>query len=157
MINASFDHGLFVPLKIMYPDADIPCLQLSLVQNLDPETHIRLGKALSGLRGQNILVLGSGFSFHNVHAFFSPGGRGVDSRNEGFQQWLIDTCTKENISQEEREQRLIEWDKFSSARYCHPREEHLLPLHVCCGLAGSTGQLVFEEEVLGKKAIALLW
>lgn len=152
-----FDHGLFVPLKLMYPDAHIPCVQLSLVQKLDPKTHLQLGRALSGLKEENILVLGSGFSFHNMQAFFSPSNRGSDSRNEAFQQWLIDTCTKEDISQEERERRLVGWEKVPNARYCHPREEHLLPLHVCCGLAGSPAKLVFDGEVLGKQAIALLW
>jgi aromatic ring-opening dioxygenase catalytic subunit (LigB family) len=64
-----FDHGLFIPLKLMYPQADIPCLQLSLVRGLDPAAHIALGKALRGLMKENVLVIGSGFSFHNMRAF----------------------------------------------------------------------------------------
>lgn len=152
-----FDHGLFVPLKIMYPQAHIPCVQLSLLRNLDPGSHIQLGKALSGLRKQNVLIVGSGFSFHNLRAFFSSDNQRPDSRNEAFQQWLVETCTKESISQEERERRLVKWERAPSARYCHPREEHLLPLHVCCGLAGEPAKLVFDGEVLGKRSIALLW
>ena len=70
-----FDHGLFVPLKIMYPEADIPCIQLSLVKGLDPAEHIRIGKALAGLRQEGLLVIGSGFSFHNMKAFFTPDTR----------------------------------------------------------------------------------
>jgi 4,5-DOPA dioxygenase extradiol len=152
-----FDHGLFVPLKIMYPDAHIPCVQLSLIAQLDPDTHIKLGGALSELRKQNVLVLGSGFSFHNMGAFFSSSRHMSDSRNEAFQQWLIDICTKQKVSRGEREKSLIEWESAPFARYCHPREEHLMPLHVCCGLAGTSAKLVFDGEVLGKRSIALLW
>ena len=92
-----FDHGLFVPLKIMYPDANIPCVQLSLVKSLQPEEHIRMGKALAGLREDNVLVIGSGFSFHNLKAFFAPSTKETQSMNESFEQWLIDTCSKHSV------------------------------------------------------------
>lgn len=155
-----FDHGVFVPLKIMYPDAGIPCVQLSLVNSLDPATHINLGKALAGLRWENILVIGSGFSFHNLPAFFARSETSPDAGNDAFQQWLIDTCTRADFSSKEREKRLIEWEKAPSARYCHPREEHLLPLQVCFGIAAGqtpTARVVFFEDVLGKRVIALQW
>jgi aromatic ring-opening dioxygenase catalytic subunit (LigB family) len=108
-----FDHGLFVPLKLMYPHADIPSLQLSLLRGLDPA-------------------------------------------NDDFQNWLIEVCTGA-MSRGEREQRLIEWEKAPSARYCHPREEHLLPLHVCVGMSDKPAKLVFDDYILGKRGIALLW
>jgi 4,5-DOPA dioxygenase extradiol len=152
-----FDHGLFVPLKIMYPDARIPCIQVSLAHSLDPESHIQLGRALSSLREENVLIAGSGFSFHNMSAFFAQGRHGRDAKNEAFQNWLIDTCTNAGLTREERERHLVDWESAPYARYCHPREEHLLPLHVCCGLAGTAGQLVFDGEVLGKRATGLLW
>lgn len=152
-----FDHGMYVPLKIIYPDAMIPTVQLSLVRGLDPATHLRLGEALRGLSQEKLLILGSGFSFHNLSAFFSPGQSALDARNASFQDWLVETCTSQGIAQSDRERRLVEWEQAPSARYCHPREEHLLPLHVCCGLAGSPAQLVFDGEVLGKRAIGLLW
>ena len=129
-----FDHGLFIPLKLMYPEADIPSLQLSLLRGLNPAAHITLGKALRELMNENILVIGSGFSFHNQNAFFGQTLGAPDPANEDFQDWLIETCAGP-ISQAEREQRLMEWEKAPSARYCHPREEHLLPLHVCLGMA----------------------
>ena len=125
-----FDHGLFVPLKLMYPDASIPCVQLSLVNNLDPETHINIGKALSELRKENVLIVGSGLSFHNMSAFMSQNEGATDVKNEAFEDWLADTCSNNNVSPEDRERRLIEWADAPGARYCHPREEHLLPLHV---------------------------
>jgi len=152
-----FDHGLFVPLKIIYPDARIPCVQLSLVEGLDPATHIAVGKALASLRSQDVLVLGSGFSFHNLRAFFSSHPGQHDPGNVAFQQWLIDACTAEGLSSTGREQKLIAWENAPSARYCHPREEHLLPLHVCYGIAGSPAKVVFDGEVLGKRSVALAW
>ena len=151
-----FDHGLFIPLKMMYPNADIPCLQLSLLRGLDPSSHINLGKALHGLVDENILVIGSGFSFHNMHAFSWGGDEREDLANDAFQDWLIDTCTGD-YTQEQREQKIIEWEKAPSARYCHPREEHLLPFHICQGMAGNKGRLTFDDRILGKRAVAFLW
>lgn len=151
-----FDHGLFIPLKLMYPQADIPALQLSLLGSLDAAAHIALGKGLRRLMAENILVVGSGFSFHNLRAF-SWGGRGAsDPANEVFQNWLIETCSGP-LTQPEREKRLVEWEKAPSARYCHPREEHLLPLHVCLGMAGTRAEVVFDDQILGKRGVAFLW
>ena len=151
-----FDHGLFIPLKMMYPQADIPSLQLSLIRGLDPVAHIALGKALRELMKENILVIGSGFSFHNLNAFAWEGSGGSDPANERFQNWLIETCTAP-MDQAGREQRLIEWERAPSARYCHPREEHLLPLHVCLGLARKPASLIFDDQIMGKRSVAFLW
>ena len=152
-----FDHGLFIPLKLMYPEADIPCLQLSLVRGLDPAAHIALGKSLRGLMSENILVIGSGFSFHNIGAFFGQDSGAPDPANEAFQDWLIETCTSPSLDQSEREQRLIKWEKAPFARYCHPREEHLLPLHVCLGMAGEPAKVVFNDRIMSKRGVAFLW
>jgi len=151
-----FDHGLFIPLKLMYPQADIPSLQLSLLRGLDPAAHIALGNALRELMLQNILVVGSGFSFHNMRAFSWQGVETPDPANDDFQDWLIETCTSP-MPHSERERRLTEWEKAPSARYCHPREEHLLPLHVCLGLAGKPAEVIFDDRILGKRAVAFLW
>jgi len=151
-----FDHGLFIPLKLMYPQADIPSLQLSLLRGLDPTAHIALGKAMRELMYENILVIGSGFSFHNMRAFSWQGMNTPDPANRAFQNWLIEVCAGP-ISQSEREQLLIEWQKAPSARYCHPREEHLLPLHVCLGMADKPALTIFDDYILGKRGIAFLW
>jgi aromatic ring-opening dioxygenase catalytic subunit (LigB family) len=151
-----FDHGLFIPLKLMYPQAEIPSLQLSLLRGLDPAVHVALGKALRELRNENILVIGSGFSFHNMGAFSWEGPETPDPANDAFQVWLIETCAGP-LPQPEREQRLIEWEKAPSARYCHPREEHLLPLHVCLGMADKPAELIFDDRILGKRSLAFLW
>ncbi|MEJ2638054.1 MAG: class III extradiol ring-cleavage dioxygenase [Desulfosarcinaceae bacterium] len=154
--HRGFDHGLFIPLKLMYPAADIPALQLSLLRGLDPSAHLALGKALRELLTENILVVGSGFSFHNMAAFAWDGNRVPDSANDDFQNWLIEVCTG-TLSRAEREQRLREWEKAPSARYCHPREEHLLPLHVCVGMADNPGSTIFDDDIFGKRAVAFLW
>ncbi|MGE5374567.1 MAG: DODA-type extradiol aromatic ring-opening family dioxygenase [Bacteroidota bacterium] len=151
-----YDHGLFIPLKMMYPTADIPAMQLSLLRGLDPSAHIALGKALRALAGENILVVGSGFSFHNMRAFSWQGMAAPDPANDAFQDWLIQVCTSP-LSEAERERYLIEWEKAPFARYCHPREEHLLPLHVCLGMSDRPAHLVFDDAILGKRAVAFLW
>lgn len=152
-----FDHGVFVPLKIMFPDADIPCVQLSLVKSLNPLEHIRIGKALAGLKDDNVLIIGSGSSFHNIKAFLAPPIDEVQSRNTSFEKWLIHTCSDRQMSENEREIRLLNWEIAPAARYCHPREEHLLPLHVCYGIAGSAAKKVIPFDIMGKKTSAYLW
>ena len=151
-----FDHGLFIPLKLMYPEADIPCLQLSLVSGLNPAVHLALGRALQELMNENILIIGSGFSFHNMNAFSWESKAALDPGNDAFQNWLIETCTS-NLAEDEREKRLLNWAKAPAARYCHPREEHLLPLHVCQGMAGRPAKLIFDDLILGKRGVAFQW
>jgi aromatic ring-opening dioxygenase catalytic subunit (LigB family) len=127
-----------------------------LRQITNPAEHIALGKALQELKHENILVIGSGFSFHNMKAFSWQGVKTTDPANDGFQNWLIEACTSP-IHQSKREHHLIEWEKAPSARYCHPREEHLLPLHVYLGLAGKPAKVIFDDYILGKRAVAFLW
>lgn len=130
---------------------------MKLINNLDPKTHLQIGKALSELRKENVLIIGSGFSFHNLKAFMSQNTIVPDSKNEAFEHWLIDTCTNPSFSPNERNKRLIEWEGAPFARYCYPRNEHLLPLHVCCGIFDSVAKLVFNGDILGKKTSAFLW
>jgi aromatic ring-opening dioxygenase catalytic subunit (LigB family) len=151
------DHGVFVPLKIMYPEADVPCIQLSLLHSLDPAEHIKLGKALAGIKYDDLLVIGSGFSFHNMRAFFTADTSDTKAKNNAFEQWLIDTCSNTGIDEEERTQRLENWEQAPFARYCHPREEHLLPLHVCYGIAQSACSEYFALRIIDKKSSVYLW
>jgi 4,5-DOPA dioxygenase extradiol len=151
-----FDHGLFIPLKLMYPQADIPSIQLSLIRGLNPGMHIDLGKGLRELMHENILIIGSGFSFHNLDAFSWEGINTPDPANDEFQSWLIELCTG-SISQLDREKQLIEWQEAPFARYCHPREEHLMPLHICQSIANKQATVIFNDYIMGKKAVAFLW
>ena len=154
--NRGFDHGMFIPLKLMYPEADIPTVQMSLLHSLDPEAHLTLGRALRPLLEKDMLIIGSGFSFHNLRAFSWGGDEAADPRNDAFQDWLIDCCAG-NHSEAEREKLLSAWEAAPNARYCHPREEHLLPLHVCAAIAGTPGRLIFDDTILGKRAVAFQW
>lgn len=151
-----FDHGLFVPLSLMYPQADIPCLQLSLLTAMDPVEHIELGRALADLRKREVMILGSGSSFHNMNAF-RDGESGKSTCRE-FDDWLGDTCCRSDPG--ETAARLRNWISAPGARYAHPREEHLLPLHVCCGAAlvnGAPARRMFNGDVMGYRMSAFLW
>ncbi len=154
--DRGIDHGVYIPMKMMYPDADIPTIQLSLVKGLDPEIHLTIGEALLGLTEQNILLIGSGFSFHNMQAFDWSGSNRQDDINDAFQDWLIDTCTGD-MPAEARKKLLMDWKTAPGARYCHPREEHLLPLHVCSSCAAAPAEKIFDDYILGKRAVAFLW
>ncbi len=151
------DHGVFVPMKIMYPEADIPCVQLSLIKTLDASAHIKLGEALAGIDWTNLLILGSGFSFHNLRAFFRPPTTDHCRQNEAFEDWLEGVCTSTILSEADRREKLINWSLAPGARYCHPREEHLLPLHVCYGMVQSAAVERYEVRVMNSKCSMYLW
>ncbi len=123
-----FDHGTFVPLKLTYPDADIPTMQLSLKRGLDPAEHLAMGRALAPLRDEGVFIIGSGMTFHNMRGF-GPQGRAT---SEAFDAWLQATGTLDPAA---RAQRLAQWASAPSARQAHPREEHLLPMMVIAGAA----------------------
>jgi 4,5-DOPA dioxygenase extradiol len=152
-----FDHGVFVPLLLMYPAADIPCIQISLSSSLAPALHVRIGKALRALKKENLLVLGSGFSFHNMQAFMSKVDSVIESRNQAFEDWLEQTCCDKNLPEAERERRLVDWQEAPHARYCHPREEHLLPLQVCYGMGQAAARQVYQQPVVGFLTSAYQW
>ena len=146
-----FDHGMFVPLKLMFENADIPCVQLSLLASLDPESHILLGEAIREVRKRGVLVLGSGMSYHNLKAFFKRDEK-TQEQSEVFDRWLTAVCTDQSTDYQEKKRQLIRWTDAPAARECHPREEHLLPLHVCFGAAGqdNPAETVFNEDLMGE-------
>ncbi len=140
-----FDHGTFIPLKVAYPDAKIPTLQISLNANLDPSTHLALGRALAPLRNEGVLIVGSGMSFHNMGAMMRP-GTALDA-SQRFDAWLEETC---KTTSSERDSRLAQWSKAPDGRFCHPREEHLLPLLVVAGAASDEpGKMIFRDQLMG--------
>jgi aromatic ring-opening dioxygenase catalytic subunit (LigB family) len=156
--NRGFDHGLFIPLSLLRPHADLPCIQISLTADLDPQAHLKMGEALAPLANRNLWILGSGFSFHNMAFFRTPLPKQGDEENQAFQDWLLETCTDSVLLPEERRERLLRWEFAPHARFCHPREEHLLPLMVCAGMAGYTrAQSIFDSPVMGKRALAFSW
>jgi aromatic ring-opening dioxygenase catalytic subunit (LigB family) len=149
--NASrgFDHGTFVPLKLAFPAADVPTVQLSLVSGLDPERHLAIGRALVPLRDEGVVIVGSGMSYHNMRGFGSGSARPA---SEAFDAWL---CNAATVEPEARAQALTRWASAPSARACHPREEHLLPLMVIAGAAGSDrGRTTYSGSITGLKLSA---
>ena len=136
-----FDHGAFSIMKPLYPDARMPLVQLSLDASLDPELHIRVGRALAPLRDEGILIIGSGLSYHNLRAMNTPAGFAVARE---FDAWLRQTLLER--TPEHRTRALVEWEKAPAARAAHPREDHLLPLMVAVGAAESeTAALVYHQ------------
>jgi aromatic ring-opening dioxygenase catalytic subunit (LigB family) len=137
-----FDHGAFTPLHVIYPDADIPVVQLSLKQGLDAEIHLALGRAIAPLRDEGVLVVGSGLSYHNLRQFFSPRGWGPSRE---FDAWLNGVLL--GGSPQDRDKLLAAWEAAPAARAAHPREEHLLPLHVAAGAAGDDmAELSYHQQ-----------
>jgi aromatic ring-opening dioxygenase catalytic subunit (LigB family) len=140
-----WDHGVFVPLKVMFPAADIPTVQLSLKHGLDPEAHLAIGHALAPLREEGVLIIGSGQSYHNMRGFM--GRRHTDLEAEAFDAWLRQAMADGNT----RDSSLIAWEQAPGARQAQPREDHLLPLMVAAGAAsGEPGRTAFHGHALGK-------
>jgi aromatic ring-opening dioxygenase catalytic subunit (LigB family) len=141
-----FDHGTFVPLVVMYPEAQVPVVSLSLRNTLDAQEHLRMGAALAPLRDEGVLIVGSGLSYHNLRALRTdPTAGGVSDR---FEAWLTEAVSNTDVAT--RTQRLAQWQAAPVARLAHPREEHLIPLMVAAGAAGqSVGRLDFRERVWG--------
>ena len=136
-----FDHGMFSPMKAMYPDASVPVVQLSLRRGLDPAEHLALGRALAPLRDENVLIVGSGLSYHNLRNF-GPQAHGV---SKAFDDWL-DAAVVQGAPGE-RAAHLRNWEAAPAARMAHPREEHLIPLMVAVGAAESqAGERVYHED-----------
>ncbi|MEZ5546086.1 MAG: class III extradiol ring-cleavage dioxygenase [Lysobacteraceae bacterium] len=134
-----YDHGMYAPMVVAYPNADVPTIQLSLLRGLDPLTHIALGKALAPLRDEGVLIVGSGLSYHNLRAF----GPAAAQVSETFDCWLQEALA---LPPEERSQALLDWEQAPNARQAHPREEHLLPLMVAVGAAELEDMSVVYHE-----------
>ena len=139
-----FDHGTFIPLKLAWPDAQVPTIQLSLQAGLDPAKHLAIGRALAPLRDQGVFIVGSGMSYHNMRGFGQPQARAA---SEAFDGWLQRSMA---LAPAERDQQLQRWLSAPAAREVHPRAEHLLPLMVVAGAAQSDlGRTTFASTLMG--------
>src|SRR4051812_24490166 len=138
-----FDHGTSTPMVVMYPEADVPLVQVSLKSGYDPAEHLKLGRALAPLRDEGVLIVGSGLSYHNLRAF-GPGARHPSST---FDKWLQETLVGSDPQQ--RVNRLLHWDQAPAARQAHPQEDHLVPLMVAVGAAeNEKADVVYHEDNL---------
>jgi len=142
--DRGFDHGVFVPMKVVFPEAQIPVATLSLAASLDPALHLAAGRALAPLRDEGVLIVASGMSFHNLRAYLRPE---TVERARAFDAWLTQAVESPAA---ERTALLTRWREAPFAAYCHPREEHLIPLMVAAG-AGSDapGRRIFGDEPMG--------
>lgn len=137
-----FDHGTFVPLSLMYPNADVPIVLLSLKSDYDPAEHIRVGQAIAPLRDEGVLILGSGLTYHNMSGFGRTSSTPVA---EAFEAYLENAVSQDDAVS--RNGMLVNWESAPAARLAHPREDHLLPL--MAGAAGDDrGQRVFVDHVM---------
>ena len=147
--DRGFDHGNFVPMLVAWPDAEIPVIQLSLRADMDPAAHIGIGQALEPLRDEGVLIIGSGYSYHNMQSMGAYMRSGGDVHfGDEFNDWLVEAATSADA--EVRNEALTRWASAPMARDAHPREEHLLPLHVVAGAAGEDlGKHAWEGRILG--------
>jgi aromatic ring-opening dioxygenase catalytic subunit (LigB family) len=136
------DHGVFVPMKVTFPDADIPVVEMSVDRDLDPALHAAAGRALAPLRDEGVLIVGSGMSFHNMRGYGDPR---FTAPSEAFDQWLTAAVEFEPTA---RTAALADWAEAPAGRLSHPREEHLLPLMVAAGASDQPGTQVYSERVL---------
>ncbi|WP_425230806.1 DODA-type extradiol aromatic ring-opening family dioxygenase [Sphingomonas sp.] len=136
------DHGVFVPLKVAFPDADIPVVEMSVDRTLDPALHIAAGRALAALRDEGVLILASGMSFHNMRGYGDPR---FTKPSEAFDAWLTLTAEQPGAA---RAEALARWEAAPAARLSHPQAEHLLPLMVAAGAAEGRGERVYAEKVM---------
>jgi aromatic ring-opening dioxygenase catalytic subunit (LigB family) len=141
------DHGVFIPLKVAFPAAHIPVIEMSLDQGRDPSLHLEAGRALAPLRAQGVVIIGSGMSFHNMQGY---GDSRFTAPSEMFDQWLTEA---NSLQCQLRADRLTQWASAPGARLSHPEEEHLLPLMVAAGAAEGPGKRIYSEQVL-KAAIS---
>jgi aromatic ring-opening dioxygenase catalytic subunit (LigB family) len=136
------DHGVFVPLKVAFPEATIPVVQMSLRLGLDPEVHLAAGRALAPLRNEGVLIIGSGMSFHNMRGYGDP--RFGDPSTQ-FDTWLTASLGSDQTT---RDRKLADWENAPAARLSHPRAEHLLPLMVAAGADSNPGRKIYSESVM---------
>jgi aromatic ring-opening dioxygenase catalytic subunit (LigB family) len=140
--DRGYDHGVFIPLKVAFPEADVPVVEMSLHHSLDPKLHLAAGEALKPLRDENVLIVGSGMSFHNLRAYRHPAAL---EPSQQFDAWLNDAVKQDKT---DRAASLERWSETPGGRFAHPREEHLLPLMVAAGASDEPGRRVFNGEVL---------
>jgi aromatic ring-opening dioxygenase catalytic subunit (LigB family) len=141
------DHGVFVPLKVAFPDADIPIVEMSVDTGLDPALHLAAGRALASLRDEGVLIVATGMSFHNMRGYNDPR---FTIPSEQFDGWLSDSLA---LNVEARDERLKSWEQAPAARLAHPDAEHLLPVMIAAGAASGATEKIYSEHVL-KTAIS---
>lgn len=144
-----WDHGVFIPLKVMYPDANIPIVAVSVRADLDALAHLELGRALAALRDEGVFIVGSGSSFHHFGNF------GREDLAVPFDHWLNEAVS---LPADARWDALVHWERAPFARQAHAREEHLVPLMVAAGAADDVpARSVFHGQIMNTTASCWLF
>lgn len=151
-----YDHGVFIPLKLMIPEANIPIIQLSLISSLNSKAHINMGKALAPLREEGIMIIASGQVTHNLGSLRRASPQTpVQQYVKNFVGWTTDAVTNPKYSPKERLDLLENFQKAPSVKEAHPRAEHYVPILVAAGAAeGQVGKLVYDKVILGHMSLA---
>ncbi|MFE0103292.1 dioxygenase [Streptomyces sp. NPDC059009] len=137
--DRGLDHGAYVPLVEMYPEADIPVLQISL-PTLEPERLMEIGRRLAPLRDEGVLIVGSGFFTHNLAALRQSG---TPAWSAEFDAWGREALAAGDVDA------LLDFETTSPAgRLAHPRTEHFAPLFVTLGAADAVGELGAQRSVI---------
>ncbi len=133
--NRGLDHGAWSPLLHMYPDADVPVLQLSIQSDRGARHHLAMGRALQALRDEGVLIIGSGHMTHNLRDAFSRSPNVDGAYAHEFRDWIDARIKADRIDE------LLDWDSQAPfATRAHPSPEHFLPLFVALGAAGEHWQ-----------------
>jgi 4,5-DOPA dioxygenase extradiol len=125
------DHGAWVPLMLMFPNADVPVVQLSIQHHLDPAKHLELGRAISALRREGLLILGSGGAVHPLGYADFWDGKPPDEWAIAFDDWLTDAVTHGDTDALARYRELAPYPERA-----HPRPDHYMPIMTTIGAAG---------------------
>ena len=142
------DHGAWVPLRYLYPEADVPVVQLSLDMGRDAAGQLELGRALARLRDEDILVIGSGSLTHNLRHVRMPQDAPALPYVPAFQQWYADKLGGHDLPA------LLDWQaQAPGASQAHPHDDHLMPLYVALGAGGTGFQRLTDEISYGALAM----
>ncbi|KAJ4362685.1 hypothetical protein N0V95_001393 [Ascochyta clinopodiicola] len=155
-----WDHGVFIPMKLIDPKARIPIVQLSVLASESPTRSFAIGRALSALRAQNIAIVGSGFAtFHNLRLMFSAVSSTPDfkQKNTEWSDAVSDAATTADVKS--REAKFEGWREWPNSYSMHPRggAEHFLPLIVCAGAGGETVGRKYADGFRGLDMWSYYW
>ncbi|GAB3583324.1 class III extradiol ring-cleavage dioxygenase [Calidifontibacter terrae] len=143
--NRGLDHGAYVPMVEMFPDADVPVLQVSM-PTLDPQELFGFGQKLASLRDEGTLIIGSGFTTHNLSWFHPSGGADATApaASQEFDHWAAERVAAGDVDG------ILDWmDKAPAALEAHPRSEHWAPLFVSLGASSVAGSVEGDSEIDG--------
>lgn len=145
-----YDHGVWSPLKLLFPAADVPVVSMAVQPRRSAAEHVRLGEALAGLREEGVLILGSGSTTHNLRELDWRGTAGPRPHAAEFEQWLVERVLDNRVSE------LAAWQtEGPEAARSHPTPEHLLPLFVALGAGqGSAAQVLNRRFEYGSLSMA---